>query len=172
MRSPMEWSEVDVHGRRSNLRFFYQTNKGEGTRPHDPQPIPIKAWEREVEANLKSPKTATQRPTTPNIHQSNQHPNNHQTNIQSHPNTQQLPASKAYHPWPRQVKWKPINEKSSSRRCCHHLPTPAIDLPCFYRHCSLQTFEPREIEPRCESESENEIRFDWRVRHLGEQRVW
>ena len=36
-----------------------EPSKVKGTRPHDPRPILIKVWEREVEANLKSPKTAT-----------------------------------------------------------------------------------------------------------------
>ena len=79
-------------------------------------------------------------------------------------------ASKAHHPWPLQVKWKPINEKFSSCHYCHNLPITVVVVLCFYRHYSLQASEPRETKLRYESESE--IKSDWRVRRLGEQMVW
>lgn len=56
--------------------------------------------------------------------------------------------SKAHHWRPRQVKQKPRNGKSSSRHCCHRLPTPAAVVPCLCCHCSLQAYEPREIEKK------------------------
>ena len=64
---------------------------------------------------------------------------------------------KAHYPWPRQVKQKPRNEKFSSHHCFHCLPTPAVVVPCFCHRRSLQAFELRETEPRCEREESWEL---------------